>query len=158
MPCGSVPEPGAVSEPHVPAPTSFGSGGGGVEHYRASLTCTWRGPAGRSPSYAAARSRTTYSMPRHLFGYQHRQRVSGICQTVRKHAQGRRLVDFGCAKDNIAKELAMAGFEVPAVDRNQAFLDYARSTGFDANVKWVHFDLQRFRRGASGCGQCRRSH
>jgi 2-polyprenyl-3-methyl-5-hydroxy-6-metoxy-1,4-benzoquinol methylase len=81
---------------------------------------------------------------RTLFGHQYRQRVRAIANAVRRHAPGRRLADLGAAQGNIAIHLARLGYAVTAVERNQAFIDYARAKRDSERVEWKCADLRSF--------------
>jgi len=72
----------------------------------------------------------------------YRQRVAAVCSAVIREATGRQVVDLGCAQGNIALELAAGGFEVTAVERSSAFLDYARSKDLRRQVTWVCAEIQ----------------
>ncbi len=79
---------------------------------------------------------------RTLVGHIYRQRIAAVCSAVVRGAVGPRVVDLGCAQGNIALELAAIGFEVTAVERNPAFLDYARSKDVGGQVTWMCAEIQ----------------
>ena len=82
---------------------------------------------------------------RSMFGFQYRQRVDAIRRALKGSATGPRLVDLGCAQGNLAALLAEHGFQVTAVDRNPAFLEYARDRHPNLPISWVCSDLQTHR-------------
>jgi 2-polyprenyl-3-methyl-5-hydroxy-6-metoxy-1,4-benzoquinol methylase len=81
---------------------------------------------------------------RTLFGHQYRQRVDAIARAVRRHAPGRKVADLGSAQGNISIHLARLGFNVTAVEKNQDFIDYARSKKDSDQVEWRCADLRSF--------------
>jgi len=81
---------------------------------------------------------------RTLFGHQYRQRVDAITRAVLMHAHGKKLADLGAAQGNISIHLARMGMAVTAVERNQEFIDYARTKEDSDRVEWRCADLRTF--------------
>jgi 2-polyprenyl-3-methyl-5-hydroxy-6-metoxy-1,4-benzoquinol methylase len=81
---------------------------------------------------------------RTLFGHQYRQRVDAISKAVRRYAPGKKVADLGAAQGNISIHLARLGYTVTAVERNQDFIDYARSKQDSERVDWRCADLRNF--------------
>jgi 2-polyprenyl-3-methyl-5-hydroxy-6-metoxy-1,4-benzoquinol methylase len=86
---------------------------------------------------------------RNLFGNLYRRRLKAAHGAVRRLPAGSRVADLGCAQGNLALVLASEGFCVTGVERNAAFLRYARSKDRMNSVTWVCSEIGEFRPDAT---------